>query len=144
MSFTDRELCLYLAGNCVIAGPFYVQSAQGRNVRAVMKKIQIYMTGWLAYFGIASMKNTITEWNGWLRRRIRMYIWKQWKKPKTRVQNLIRLGMEPWKAYRDGNTRKGYWAVAGSGTLHTTITDKRLAQAGYFDILAKYESLQVD
>ena len=118
--------------------------SQGRNVRAVMKKIQIYMTGWLAYFGIASMKNTITEWNGWLRRRIRMYIWKQWKKPKTRVQNLIRLGMEPWKAYRDGNTRKGYWAVAGSGTLHTTITDKRLAQAGYFDILAKYESLQVD
>ena len=118
--------------------------SQGRNVRAVMKKIQIYMTGWLAYFGIASMKNTIAEWNGWLRRRIRMYIWKQWKKPKTRVQNLIKLGMEPWLAYRYGNTRKGYWAVAGSGILSTTITDKRLAQAGYFDILAKYESLQVD
>ena len=118
--------------------------SQGRNVRAVMKRIKIFMTGWLAYFGIASMKNTIAEWNRWLRRRIRMYIWKQWKKPKTRVQNLIKLGMEPWKAYRNGNTRKGYWAVAGSGILSTTITDKRLAQAGYFDILAKYESLQVD
>ena len=118
--------------------------SQGRNVRAVMKRIKIFMTGWLAYFGIASMKNTIAEWNGWLRRRIRMYIWKQWKKPKTRVQNLIKLEMEPWLAYRYGNTRKGYWAVAGSGILNTTITDKRLAQAGYFDILAKYESLQVD
>ena len=104
--------------------------SQGRNVRAVMMKVQIYMTGWLAYFGIARMRNTIAEWNGWLRRRIRMYIWKQWKKPKTRVQNLIKLGMEPWKAYRNGNTRKGYWAVAGSGILNTTITDKRLAQAG--------------
>ncbi|MCQ2427534.1 MAG: hypothetical protein MJ137_03905 [Clostridia bacterium] len=80
-------------------------------------------------------------WNGWLRRRLRMYIWKQWKKPKTRVQNLIKLGMEPWKAYRNGNTRKGYWAIAGSGILTHTITDKRLAQAGFFDILAKYESL---
>ena len=118
--------------------------SQGRNVRAVMKRIKISMTGWLAYFGIASMKNTMGEWNGWVRRRIRMYIWKQWKKPKTRVQNLIKLGMEPWLAYRNGNTRKGYWAVAGSGILNTTITDKRLAQAGYFDILAKYESLQVD
>ena len=118
--------------------------SQGRNVRVVMKKIQIYMTGWLAYFGIANMKKTIIEWNGWLRRRIRMYIWKQWKKPETRVQNLIKLGMESWLAYRNGNTRKGYWAVAGSGILSTTITDKRLAQAGYFDILAKYESLQVD
>ena len=97
--------------------------------------------GWLNHYGIASMKNTMAEWNGWLRRRIRMYIWKQWKNPRTRVQNLIKLGMEPWKAYRNGNTRKGYRAVAHSGILQNTITDKRLAQAGYFDILAKYESL---
>ncbi len=115
--------------------------SQGRNVRAIMKNVKVYMTGWLAYFGIACMKETMRDWNGWLRRRIRMYIWKQWKKPKTKVQNLIKLGMEPWKAYRNGNTRKGYWAVAGSGILTHTITNERLAQAGYFDILAKYESL---
>ena len=115
--------------------------SQGRNVRKVMENLKTYMTGWLAYFGIASMKSTMEEWNGWLRRRLRMYIWKQWKKPKTRVQNLIKLGMEPWKAYRNGNTRKGYWTIAKSGILHSTITDERLAKAGYFDILAKYESL---
>ena len=117
--------------------------SQGRNVRAVMKNVKVYMTGWLAYFGIACMKETMRDWNGWLRRRIRMYIWKQWKNPKTKVQNLIKLGMEPWKAYRNGNTRKGYWAVAGSGILTHTITNERLAQAGYFDILAKYESLHL-
>ena len=72
-----------------------------------------------------------------------MYIWKQWKLPRTRVQNLIKLGMEPWKAYRNGNTRKGYWAVAGSGILDTTITDKRLAQAGYYSILDRYESVHL-
>ena len=115
--------------------------SQGRNVRVVMKNIKVFMTGWLAYFGIAAMKSIMQDWNGWLRRRIRMYIWKQLKKPKTRVQNLIKLGMDPWKAYRNGNTRKGYWAVAGSGILQHTITDKRLAQAGNFDILARYESL---
>jgi group II intron reverse transcriptase/maturase len=115
--------------------------SQGRNVRAVMRNVKVYMTGWLGYFGIASIKSTMQDWNGWLRRRIRMYIWKQWKKPKTKVQNLIKLGMEPWKACRNGNTRKGYWAVAGSGILTHTITNERLAQAGYFDILAKYESL---
>ena len=117
--------------------------SQGRNVRKVMGNLKTYMTGWLAYFGIASMKSTMSEWNGWLRRRIRMYIWKQWKKPRTRVQNLIKLGMEPWKAYRNGNTRKGYWAVAKSGILTQTITDKRLAQAGYYSILDRYESLHL-
>ena len=62
-------------------------------------------------------------------------------KPKTRVKNLMKLGMPDWQAYRNGNTRKGYWAVAGSGILTHTITNKRLAQAGYFRILDQYESL---
>ena len=115
--------------------------SQGRNVRIVMKNVKVYIRGWLGYFGIASMKTTMQEWDGWLRRRIRMYIWKQWKKPKARVGNLMKLGMPKWKAYRNGNSRKGYWAVAGSGILTHTITNERLAQAGYCSILDLYESL---
>ena len=87
------------------------------------------------------MQSTIDDWNGWLRRRIRMYIWKQWKRPRTRVANLEKFGMPHWKAYRNGNSRKGYWTLAGSGILTHTITNKRLAQAGYFDISQKYKSL---
>ena len=60
-----------------------------------------------------------------------MYIWKQWKLPRTRVANLKKLGMPDWMAYRNGNTRKGYWAVAGSGILQHTITNERLARRGY-------------
>ena len=115
--------------------------SQGRNVRVVMRNVKVYIRGWLGYFGIASMKTTMQEWDGWLRRRIRMYIWKQWKKPKARVGNLMKLGMPKWKAYRNGNSRKGYWAVAGSGILTHTVTNERLAQAGYCSILDLYESL---
>lgn len=99
------------------------------------------MRGWLGYYGIAEMKNEINDWNEWLRRRIRMYIWKQWKLPRTRVENLKKLGMPEWQAYRNGNTRKGYWAVAGSGILQNTITNKRLAYRGYYDISEAYKSL---
>jgi len=117
--------------------------SQGRNFRTVMQSVKVYIRGWLGYFGIASMKSTMEDWDKWLRRRFRMYIWKQWKKPKTRVKNLTRLGMPDWQAYRYGNTRKGYWAVAGSGILTRTITNKRLALAGYFSILDWYESLHL-
>lgn len=117
--------------------------SQGRNVRTVMENVKVYIRGWLGYFGIASIKNTMEEWDGWLRRRFRMYIWKQWKNPRTRVKNLKKLGMPDWQAYRNGNTRKGYWAVAGSGILTHTITNKRLAQAGYYSILDRYESLHL-
>ncbi len=114
---------------------------QGRNVRTVMDNVKKYIRGWLGYYGIARMKNTVREWDKWLRRRFRMYIWKQWKKPGTKVQNLMKLGMPAWQAHRNGNSRKGYWAVAGSGILTNTITNERLVQAGYYSILYAYESV---
>ena len=116
---------------------------QGRNVRVVIQRVNSFTRGWLGYFGIASMKNTMSEWDGWIRRRLRMYIWKQWRKPRTRVRNLIKLGMPEWQAYRNGNSRKGYWAISGSGILHHTITNKRLEQAGYESILNRFESLHL-
>lgn len=115
--------------------------SQGRNVRAVMYKVKVFMQGWLGYYSIADMKNTIDGWNGWLRRRIRMYIWKQWKKPKTRVKNLLKLGIPEWVAYELGYSRKAYWRM--SGVIQTAITNKRLAQAGYYDISQKYKSLHL-
>lgn len=51
--------------------------SQGRNVRTVMENVKVYVCGWLGYFAIASMKSTMEDWDGWLRRRFRMYIWKQ-------------------------------------------------------------------
>ena len=117
--------------------------SQGRNVRVVMQKVKVYIRGWLGYFGIASMKKTMQRWDEWLRRRFRSYIWKQWKLPRTRVKNLMKLGMPQWQAHRNGNSRKGYWAIAGSGILTKTITNKRLAEAGYFEIQNYYESLHL-
>ena len=117
--------------------------SQGRNVRKVMANVKAFIRGWLGYFGIANMKTTMQEWDGWLRRRIRMYIWKQWKKPSARVRNLMKLGMPQWMAYRNGNSQKGYWAVAGSGILTHTITNERLVRAGYFSLSDRYESLHL-
>ena len=72
-----------------------------------------------------------------------MYIWKQWKKPKTRVANLRKLGGPADKAYRWGNSRLGCWRIAGSPVLKCSITNERLAAAGYFSILSYYESLRL-
>ncbi|MBN2241025.1 MAG: hypothetical protein JW712_14740 [Dehalococcoidales bacterium] len=56
---------------------------------------------------------------------------------------LMNLGMSEWQAYRNGNTHKGYWTIAGSGILQQTITNKGLVQAGYYSILDRYESLHL-
>ena len=72
---------------------------------------------------------------------LEMYIWKQWKIPRARVKNPILLGIPEWAACRYGNSRKDYWRLAGITTLARAISNKRLAQAGYYSILDRYESL---
>ena len=114
---------------------------RGRNVRRVMQEVKVYIRGWLGYFHVADMKRTMKSWDEWLRRRFRMYIWKQWKKPRTKVANLRKLGIPADKAYQWGNSRLGYWRIAGSPVLECSITNERLATAGYFGILNCYESL---
>ncbi len=115
---------------------------RGRNVRQVMEEVKTFIRGWLGYFYIAHMKRTLQAWSQWLRRRFRMYIWKQWKTPKTRIKALRKLGISSDQAYQWGNTRLGYWRVAGSQILKCSITDERLVQAGFYDFLAQYERLR--
>lgn len=116
---------------------------QGRNVRMAMEKVKSFIRGWVGYYYVADIKRTLMSWNEWLRRRFRMYIWKQWKKPRTRVMNLKKLGIPEWQAYQWGNTRLGYWRIAGSAVLSRSITNEKLIQAGYYDFPAQYEQLRL-
>lgn len=112
---------------------------RGRRVEVLFKEINQLMTGWINYYGIGEMKRFMMELNGWLKRRIRQYIWKQWKNPRTRKRNLISLGIDKQKAYEWSNTRKGYWKLSKTYVLHRSLTDKELISRGYMDISLKYQ-----
>jgi len=90
-----------------------------------------YIKGWVQYFKLADMKKLLISVDKWYRRRLRMVIWKQWKRIKTKIANLVKLGVKKQKAYEWAYTRKGYWHIAGSYILDTTITTERLRLAGY-------------
>lgn len=100
------------------------------------------MRGWLQYYGIAGMKTFITNLDKWLRSRIRQFIWKQWKKTKTRITNLKRLGLSSEVAYAVANTRKGYWRIAHSKTLTYTLTNDRLKGLGLINLSETLREIQ--
>ena len=79
----------------------------------------------------------------WMRRRIRMIYWKRWKLVKTRYRNLIKLGMNKWKAWQWANTRKSYWRIAGSFILSRTLTNEVLKQYGFINSLDYYKSINL-
>ena len=107
-----------------------------RKEKAEAKRV--HTRGWVGYYHLANMKRLLIETDEWLRRRIRMCIWKAWKKVKTKVANLIRCGINKYKAYEWGNTCKGYWRIADSYILHRAITNEHLCRAGYVTLMGSY------
>ena len=80
------------------------------------------------------MRRVAKELDMWIRRRIRMCYWKQWKKGRTRYTNLIKLGIEKQKAREYANTRKGCWRIAGSYVLDKSLTNKYLEDEGFLTL----------
>ncbi|EQB94809.1 RNA-directed DNA polymerase, partial [Geobacillus sp. A8] len=83
-----------------------------------IEQLNQYILGWCGYFSLAETPSVFKELDGWIRRRLRMCQWKEWKLPRTRVRKLQSLGVPKQKAYEWGNTRKKYWRVAASPILH--------------------------
>ena len=93
---------------------------------------------------IDRMKNNIEALNGWLYRRIRMCIWKQWKLPQTRMRKLIGLGVDSHYAATIANDRKGYWFNAGNKAVNWALNKERLIGWGYYDLATAYQSMHVN
>ena len=102
------------------------------------QKLEEYIRGWVGYYHLANMKRFLMETDEWLRRRLRMCIWKSWKRVKTRIANLIKCGIDKYQAYMWGNSRLGYWRIAGSYILCRAITNEKLSMAGYATLMGSY------
>lgn len=101
-----------------------------------------YIIGWVHYFKLADMKSLLPKVDEWYRRRLRAIIWKQWKRIRTRLRNLLKLGIQRYKAWEFANTRKGYWRTANSPILKSSITNDRLQQAGYIFFTDYYRNVK--
>lgn len=115
-----------------------------QSIKPSLEKIKVYARGWLNYYGIASMKNNIDDINGWLYHRIRMCIWKQWKLPKTKKRNLIKMGIPEYYACMAANSRKGHWFCANLTTVKRAMSKERLINGGFCDLATAYQSVHVN
>ena len=106
-------------------------------------KLKQYITGWVNYFKLADMKTLLVETDQWMRRRIRMVYWKQWKKVRTRYKNLKHLGLSHVRAIKFANTRKGYWRISNSPILTTTLGNDYLKNNGFIFFSEYYRQATV-
>ena len=112
---------------------------RGGTIEQILAEITRLMNGWLGYYRIGDMRKYLQRISEWLRRRIRQIYWKRWKKVRTRYENLIKLGVSRDKAWQWANTRKGYWCIAGSWILTTTLNNRYFEMNGFPNLLKRYE-----
>jgi len=99
--------------------------------------------GWVNYFRLANMKRVCSEIDKHMRFRLRMCIWKQWKRPKTRYKALIKLGIPRGKAWEWANSRKGYARVASSFIMCRAVTNEVLKRKGLVFLLDHYQTVHI-
>lgn len=116
--------------------------SNGKSTEQRIKALTYKIVGWINYFGIADMKTIAKILDEWIRRRLRMCIWKQWRKIRTRFRNLIKLGIGKSKAWEFANTRKGYWRISSSPILDSTLTNEYLVKLGFVSLSQKYSMMR--
>lgn len=101
-------------------------------------QLEEVISGWVNYFRLAKGKLLMRTLDNYVRMRMRMCKWKEWRRPKARRRNLIKLGMEVHRAIIHGGNNKGTCRVASSFILQTTLTNEYFLKKGYIGFAKHY------
>ena len=107
---------------------------RGHRIQDVIDELRRYITGWLNYFGISHTYTALLELDEWVRRRVRLYYWKQWKQPRTRRRHLLALGIPREEVHRATRSRKGYWRMSSNSIVQRALTNRWLHEQGVPDM----------
>lgn len=114
--------------------------SNGMGIEERRRKLNQVVRGWTNYFKLADAKRLLGDLDEWLRSRIRMVTWKQWKKIRTRFENLKKAGIKEAQAWMWANTRKGYWRTAHSPILMKALSNERFKRVGYLSFSECYSA----
>jgi len=109
---------------------------RGHNVQTVINELNLFVRGWLNYYKLSSTYSVVKDLSEWVRRRVRLYYWKQWKQPRTRRRNLLALGVNPKRVHMASRSRKGYWRMSQVEIVRFALNNRWLEEQGVPDIRA--------
>lgn len=115
---------------------------RGRSLARTISDLTPLLRGWINYFKLAQTRSTVEELDKWLRHRLRCLLWRQWKRGKTRIQRLRRLGLSVEAARISAGNGRGAWWNAGSSHLHLALPTAYFARLGLPSLVKSLQRLQ--
>lgn len=114
---------------------------RGVSLARVIEELRTYTDGWLAYFWRCRTRSVFAALDSWIRRRLRCYVWQQWKRPWTRYRELRRRGVPHLSAWAAAYRTGGPWPCAAHPAMHEAFDVARLKRLGYHSLLERYDLL---
>jgi len=107
-----------------------LRQGRGRSLTVTVTTIARYLQGWMAYYNRAEVRGVFEDLDKWLRRKLRRNVWKQWKRPRTRMRELQRRGLDRVNAWRAAYNGRGPWFNAGAPHMHLALPSTVLTYWG--------------
>ena len=112
-----------------------LRGARGHKMANVIERINPVLRGWAGYFKLSQSKRPLEEIDGWVRRKLRCVVWRQWKRPSTRARNLMRLGLSEARACKSAFNGRGPWWSSGASHMNQALPKKLWDQLGLVSVL---------
>ena len=119
-----------------------MQMGRGRNIGRTIQDLNPLLRGWAAYFRWAQVFRVLEDLDGWIRRKLRCILWRQWKKPYTRGKNLMKAGLGEERAFRSAFNQRGPWWNSGRSHMNQAFPKKYFDQLGLVSVLETVQRLQ--
>jgi RNA-directed DNA polymerase len=115
---------------------------RGRSIRRVIEELTPVLRGWVKYFRLAEVKGIFEELDGWVRRKLRCILWRQWKRTYTRAKNLMKHGLDKDRALQSAMNGRGPWWNSGASHMNQCFPKRFFDRLGLVSLLTQLRRLQ--
>jgi len=119
-----------------------LKGARGRSLTYTIAELNPLLRGWMAYFRLTETKTAVEELDGWIRRKLRCILWRQWKRPYTRATNLMKAGLTEERAFRSAFNQRGPWWNSGASHMNQAFPKSFFNRLGLVSLIDTMRRLQ--
>jgi RNA-directed DNA polymerase len=118
-----------------------LRRGRGRSLAKVIEELTPVLRGWVAYFRRVEVKASFEELDEWVRRKLRCLLWRQWKRPKTRLKTLAERGIDKARAAKSAYNGRGPWWNAGASHMNEAVPTRVFRKLGLVSLLQEHRRL---
>lgn len=120
-----------------------LRQGRGRNLSRVVTDLKPILIGWANYFALSETVSVLEDLDGWIRRKLRCILWRQWKQSPTRYRNLIKRGIDEERARKSAHNGRGPWWNAGAPHMNYAFPKKYFDKLGLVSLLNQVKRIQL-